>query len=128
MVDWQKWHEDRKRQALEAKAIRDALDISKVRELKRDWRNKLILHGKIVDVFPCRPPTYLDMGDPNSPWFENKEDAIRGLYVTLESVCEKLGADCYELGKKPITTWTSDPGFGSRADYYLVQFYRLLTS
>ncbi len=108
---------------LKAKAERDALDFSKVRELKRNRNNNLTLQGKLVEVFPVSEPEFVSSKGYATSYFKGEEDVRRGMYVEIEKRCSALNADCYEVGGK-LVTWSSDPGFGSKKENYVVQFYK----
>jgi hypothetical protein len=106
---------------LRAKMERDMIDFSKVRELQRDGHG-LTLHGKSVEVVSCCKPEIVSSSGYATRYFNGEEDILKGVYVEIEKRCTILGTDCYEVGKNLIT-WSSDPGFGSRTENYVVQFY-----
>lgn len=109
---------------LQGKAERDAIDFSKVRELQRESDGYLKLYGKRVEVLPCCKPEFISSSGYATMYFKGEEDIKRGVYVNIEKRCSELCADCYEVGPNLIT-WSSDPGFGSRRENYVVQFYKL---
>src|SRR3989344_4381721 len=108
---------------LKAKAERDAINFSKVRELRRDNKG-VTLHGERVEVIPCCKPEFISSSGYATRYFNGEADIKRGVYVNIEKRCSELGADCYEVGENLIT-WSRDPGFGSRTENYVVQFYKI---
>lgn len=111
---------------LKHKAERDAIrdNPAILRKLKRDKHNCLTLRGESVEVYPWVKPEFVSTTGYARMYYEGEEDIKKGVYVEIEKRCTRVGADCYEVGPN-LVTWSSDPGFGSRCENYVVQFYKI---